>query len=199
MNLLFSIDDMYVDHFKVMLYSLVRQTKNRKLEIYVLQKTLLKRHTELIQYTQNLEVGYHPIIVGTEVFAQAPTTDRYPDTIYYRLLAHKFLPETLDRILYLDADMLCLNDFSSLYDMELGDQLYAAASHNTDGKFLDYVNKLRLKKCRARILLFQYRGTLDELACYTKSCSSTNYLRLHNAKPWSSNLTRSGYLKWLIR
>lgn len=145
MNLLFSIDDMYVDHFKVMLYSLVRQTKNRKLEIYVLQKTLLKRHTELIQYTQNLEVGYHPIIVGTEVFAQAPTTDRYPDTIYYRLLAHKFLPETLDRILYLDADMLCLNDFSSLYDMELGDQLYAAASHNTDGKFLDYVNKLRLK------------------------------------------------------
>lgn len=63
MNLLFSIDDMYVDHFKVMLYSLVRQTKNRKLEIYVLQKTLLKRHTELIQYTQNLEVGYHPIIV----------------------------------------------------------------------------------------------------------------------------------------
>ncbi|MDE7491922.1 glycosyltransferase family 8 protein, partial [Streptococcus agalactiae] len=33
----------------------------------------------------------------------------------------------------------------SLYDMELGDQLYAAASHNTDGKFLDYVNKLRLK------------------------------------------------------
>ncbi|HEO2223876.1 TPA: glycosyltransferase family 8 protein, partial [Streptococcus agalactiae] len=48
MNLLFSIDDMYVDHFKVMLYSLVRQTKNRKLEIYVLQKTLLKRHTELI-------------------------------------------------------------------------------------------------------------------------------------------------------
>ncbi|MCC9816351.1 glycosyltransferase family 8 protein, partial [Streptococcus agalactiae] len=105
----------------------------------------LKRHTELIQYTQNLEVGYHPIIVGTEVFAQAPTTDRYPDTIYYRLLAHKFLPETLDRILYLDADMLCLNDFSSLYDMELGDQLYAAASHNTDGKFLDYVNKLRLK------------------------------------------------------
>ncbi|MCC9752004.1 glycosyltransferase family 8 protein, partial [Streptococcus agalactiae] len=98
MNLLFSIDDMYVDHFKVMLYSLVRQTKNRKLEIYVLQKTLLKRHTELIQYTQNLEVGYHPIIVGTEVFAQAPTTDRYPDTIYYRLLAHKFLPETLDRI-----------------------------------------------------------------------------------------------------
>ncbi|WP_070044323.1 glycosyltransferase family 8 protein [Streptococcus agalactiae] len=145
MNLLFSIDDMYVDHFKVMLYSLVRQTKNRKLEIYVLQKTLLKRHTELIQYTQNLEVGYHPIIVGTEVFAQAPTTDRYPDKIYYRLLAHKFLPETLDRILYLDADMLCLNDFSSLYDMELGDQLYAAASHNTDGKFLDYVNKLRLK------------------------------------------------------
>ncbi len=60
-------------------------------------------------------------------------------------MAHKFLPETLDRILYLDADMLCLNDFSSLYDMELGDQLYAAASHNTDGKFLDYVNKLRLK------------------------------------------------------
>lgn len=83
--------------------------------------------------------------MGDELFKQAPTTDRYPDTIYYRLLAGKFLPPTVTKILYLDADIICLNDFTNLYELDLGDNLYAAASHNEDDNFLDLVNKFRLQ------------------------------------------------------
>ena len=144
-NLLFSIDDGYVEQFKVVLYSIKQQMPHKDFQVYVLQKTLLKQDQEIERFTATLGYGYHPVVVGEETFADAPTTDRYPDTIYYRLLAHEFLPDSIEKILYLDADLLCFNDFTGLYEMEMGDKLYAAASHNEDGLLLDYVNKLRLQ------------------------------------------------------
>lgn len=59
-------------------------------------------------------------MTGEEVFEDAPTTNRYPETIYYRLLAHEYLPKELDKILYVDADILCLNDVVPLYKLNLG-------------------------------------------------------------------------------
>lgn len=145
MNLLFVIDDGYVEQFKVTLYSIVQQMPGKEFQVYLLQKTPLEKDQELRTFSENLGLVYHPIVIGDAAFADAPTTDRYPDTIYYRLLAHEFLPEHVEKILYMDADIICLNDFSSFYQMDMGDKLYAAASHNEDGLLLDYINKLRLQ------------------------------------------------------
>lgn len=144
MNLLFSIDDGYVRQFQVTLYSLIKNSCSRDVQVYVLQKTQLAAHETISQFCQSLGVSYHPVIIGEEAFETAPTTDRYPETIYYRLLAHEYLPADLDKILYLDADMLCINDLAPLYDMDLGEQLYAAASHVEDSVVNEAVNKLRL-------------------------------------------------------
>ena len=138
------IDDAYVEQFKVVLFSIAQQMPQQDFQVYVMQKILLEKDAEIGHFVEKLGMVYHPIVVGEEAFAHAPTTDRYPDTIYYRLLAHECLSAEVDKILYLDADLICLNDFRELYEVELGNQLYAAASHNEDGRLLDYVNKLRL-------------------------------------------------------
>lgn len=144
-NLLFVIDDGYVEQLKVTLYSIRQALGEQAVGVYLMQKELLEKHQELADFCQKLDFDYHSVLVGEEVFKDAPTTDRYPDTIYYRLLAQEFLPQDLGRILYLDADILCLNDFTDFYLMEMGTALYAAASHNADGDILDFVNKFRLQ------------------------------------------------------
>jgi len=51
----------------------------------------------------------------------------------------------LDRILYLDADILIINDLSRLYNLDLGDNLYAAASHSAlSSNMTEPFNKVRL-------------------------------------------------------
>lgn len=144
LNLLFSINDSYVDQFKVTLFSLVQQTPDRDLHVYLLQQPRLGREAEIEAFCQKLGVSYHALVIEEGAFADAPTTDRYPETIYYRLLAHEYLPADLDKILYLDADILCVNPVTNLYDLDLGDQLYAAASHTEDSNVTDVVNRLRL-------------------------------------------------------
>lgn len=117
-NLLFVIDDGYVEQLKVTLYSIRQALGEQAVSVYLMQKELLEKHQELEDFCQKLDFDYHSVLVGEEVFKDAPTTDRYPDTIYYRLLAQEFLPQDLGRILYLDADILCLNDFTDFYFME---------------------------------------------------------------------------------
>lgn len=148
MNLLFSIDQSFVEELKTTLWS-IRANSNEEYAIYVIQKEPLTTENELAAFCRQLEMTYHPIYIQTDDFKEAPVSERYPETIYYRLLAHNYLPETLDKILYLDADILCINDLKELYEIDLGNYLYAAASHSGLTNISYVVNKVRLKNYAA--------------------------------------------------
>ena len=62
--------------------------------------------------------------------------------MYYRIFAAKYLPPTLDRILYLDPDLVVLKPLSSLYALPLNGYFFAAATHVR--KVLRKLNGLRL-------------------------------------------------------
>lgn len=50
---------------------------------------------------------------------------------YYRLILHEVLP-TLDKVLYLDCDLIVLDDLKELYDLNIDDYFVAAAKDETD-------------------------------------------------------------------
>lgn len=145
MNLLFALDDRMTTPLLTTLYSIVRNSTATRYDIYVIQKKQLQETARITAFCAALGVHYHPLIIGDTVFSKAPITDRYPDIIYYRLLAQQYLPTTLERILYLDVDTLIINDLQPLYQLDLGTNLYAAASHTaiTDN-VRDSFNQLRL-------------------------------------------------------
>lgn len=145
MNLLFSIDDHYTTQLATVLLSIKVNTKPDDFDVYVIQKHALQEADELRRFCKQLGMHYHPVMVRDEMFADAPVTDRYPTTIYYRLLAHQLLPSTLHKILYLDADVLCINDLTSLYETELTDCLYASAIHTGLTNTTEVINKIRLQ------------------------------------------------------
>lgn len=143
MNLLFSINDSFTQPLLTTLYSIFVNTPNTSFDVYVLQKEELQENDLIDKYCQTLNMTYHPIIVGENMFEEAPASERWPESIYYRLLAHTLLPEEIDKILYLDADILCINNLSSLYTQDIEDYLYAASSH-TRLEVTDTINRLRL-------------------------------------------------------
>lgn len=145
MNLLFAIDDNFVQQLETVLLSIHLNTKSQEFNIYVLQKKRLAKEAELAAFCKQLKMTYHPVMVKQSLFENAPVTDRYPITIYYRLLAHQMLPQDLHKILYLDADILCINDLSPLYNTALGNNLFASAIHASLTNTTDVINKIRLQ------------------------------------------------------
>ncbi|MQS52717.1 glycosyltransferase family 8 protein [Companilactobacillus mishanensis] len=145
MNLLFAIDDNVTTQLLTCLYSIKMNTPNEHFSVYVIQKDKLKATDEIIEFCQKMDIDYHAVLVDPKIFEDAPTTDRYPETIYYRLLAHEYLPEDVHRILYMDVDILIINSLVDLYNLDIGDSLYAAASHAAfENDVTDAMNKIRL-------------------------------------------------------
>lgn len=145
MNLLFSIDDRFIEQLKTTLYSIKQHVNLEDMHVYVLQEQALLKTDELDFFCQKFDIQYHPVVIGSgSIFKEAPVSDRYPESIYYRLLAQNYLPNDLDRILYLDADILCINDLLPLYELPLGESLYAAASHAKLTEMTTVLNKVRL-------------------------------------------------------
>ena len=143
MNLLMTLDRNYVPQLNVMLFSALHSDSAAHFDVYLLHDEGLSE--EDVAGTRVLlgqRGELHLIRVNEDGLADAPTSDRYPKTIYYRIFAAKYLPDTLDRVLYLDPDIVVRQSLRELYEMPMGTAFFAAATHIRG--FLHRFNELRL-------------------------------------------------------
>ena len=59
--------------------------------------------------------------MGGEFATRVSVTERFSHEIYYRILAVNMLPQNMERILYLDADMLIKKDLTEVYGTSMSD------------------------------------------------------------------------------
>lgn len=150
MNLLFSIDDSYVHQLMTTFYSIHVQHPGHCFNVYVLQNEPLKEEKLLSNFINHLGSEYYPVIIDDTMLTRMPEKRWWTKAIYYRLLAQEYLPTDMTRILYLDADILCINSFYDLYQEDLGEDLYGGASHSRITlNVTEPFNKLRLQNFEA--------------------------------------------------
>jgi len=146
LNILVTLDKGYINPLCVMLSSLADSHPDTFFDIYVMNKSFKCADYEYIKHRLNSEkIRFHDIKVDDSMLAGAPVTDRYPHEMYYRIFAAKFLPVNIDKILYLDPDLVVIKNLDELYCLDLGDNYFAAASHV--GKPLQKLNEIRLQMC----------------------------------------------------
>lgn len=130
LSLLFTINHRYVDTLCVLIASLRRVHPAERFDVYFLHKTLSDAHVAKFRLAAGSSLWAFTLIpVNDTPFRHAPTSGRYPLEIYYRLFASALLPERIDRVLYLDPDVLCLHPVYGLYDLPFRDALFIGATH----------------------------------------------------------------------
>ncbi len=141
-NILVTLDENYIPYLNVMLSSMLQSNPGRRFNVYLLHTSI--RPTALENTRRLLEGAGEliPIAAKDIGLSNAPTTSRYPLEIYYRIFAAKYLPDTLDRVLYLDPDLIVNRSLEALWSMPLDDYYFAAASHT--GKLITKLNGIRL-------------------------------------------------------
>ncbi|HHV59129.1 MAG TPA: glycosyltransferase family 8 protein [Clostridiaceae bacterium] len=143
MNLLVTLDSKYIKPLKVMLVSLFINNPAENFCIYLLHSSIKDNEIDDInRFVDGYGQKLHVIKIDSKYFRDAPIVLHYTKEMYYRLLAYKFLPPELDRILYLDPDILVINPVRKLYDSDLEGYLYAAAFHNVLA--VKKINRIRL-------------------------------------------------------
>lgn len=120
-ELAFSFDVNYITPFLVLLVSIFASNDQEKLCFHVAltnasddDKQRIKHFIEMHQG----EVWYYDIDVEL-VRSFAPPNARYGLATFYRLLLPSMLPVHIEKFIYLDVDILVLNNLRSLFDTEL--------------------------------------------------------------------------------
>lgn len=144
----FSCDDNYAPYLAVAIKSLIENGNKEKYEyeINVLNTDISKENKEKIVRLE--EDGYKIIfrnvskqIEKIEKELASRLRDYYSLSIYYRIFIPNLFKE-YDKVLYLDADIVIVDDVAKLFNIEMGDDLLAGT---TDGvvrlvdEFKDYV------------------------------------------------------------
>lgn len=126
MEILFAANDAYVRHLGVAITSVLQsQPAATDLSIHIFHHDILPQNRARLQ---QLVAGR-----ATLTFHDADRSDfaDYPETLshvsaetYFRLEAHRKLAH-LDRVIYLDADLVCVDDLMPLWQVDLGDNFAA--------------------------------------------------------------------------
>lgn len=127
----FSCDDNYVPFLGVAITSLICNTSERNnYNIYVLHSGLKNENMKRIKAleTQNASIEFVDVSDKLEAYGRKLNLrDYYTVAIYFRLFIPNMFPN-LDKAIYLDADMVILEDVAKLYDIDLHDNLLGGVS-----------------------------------------------------------------------
>lgn len=179
MNILVTVNDNYLLPLLIMLESLFKhETEN--ITVYLFYSDVSEKNIKrLNKYISKQGNRFVPVYVEEEIFENAPVFRYFTKEMYYRFLCSRLLPKTMDRILYLDPDILIRDSISSLYYSDftekkiIGMEDYAANYISPDKKYaigftkdMPYINSgvllFNLKKMREDFKLQDFIGILEE-------------------------------------
>lgn len=146
MKILVTFDENYAAPFKTMMKSLAINNAGEDIIVYLLYSEKdIKQETleDLIRYCASYGVVFKPCVIDNAIFEEYKVNKHYSSAMYYRLLATEFLPNDIDRIIYLDPDILVINSLSPLWELELPKNKFFAAASHTEA-LADNINMIRL-------------------------------------------------------
>ncbi len=143
--ILVSSDSNYLAQVEVLMTSIFYNNPGETIELYFMHAGISDQMLEpLANQCRGYGYPFHPVLVDDRIFANAPSTKRYPLAMYYRLLAGQLLPTWVKRVIYLDPDILVINPLRPLWETELAGCMLAAAAHTGKTELANNVNRLRL-------------------------------------------------------
>ena len=144
-SLLVTLDENYIEQMKVLMTSIYINNPGQIFNIYLIHSGISDEKLDALESNlSKFSYKFFPIKAEEGLFSSARVTDRYPKEMYCRLLAGELLPENLDKIIYIDPDILVINSLKEIWETDVRDFLFAAASHTGKTDMANNVNKIRL-------------------------------------------------------
>lgn len=145
-NILVTLDANYIMPLRVLLHSLLMSDDTSFFCVYVAHSSLTAEDFAVIgNALPASRFAVVPVAVPPELLCDAPVLRRLTKASYYRLIAPSFLPDDVDRILYLDPDITVIRSLWPFYTTDLGDNYIAAAGH-----FDGLIRRVNLRRLHIR-------------------------------------------------
>ncbi len=158
----------YANYMMVLMQSLFETNRDKNLFFYVLYNELDEKERNRIQaFVEENGAGICFVFVDKELFRGFPMEERFSIEAYFRLIVQEVLPKEVERLLYLDCDMIVTGDIEELYHIDLEDKYFAACGFSTKCECGDEFNSgmllFDMEKMRRDISLGTYQALTEKL------------------------------------
>lgn len=152
MDVVFNVDDKYVPHLCVTMLSIVKNTKNDTIVFHILTTSL---SSENCKYIESLvtdtkhDVCFYYLsedILG-DVFLGPKTANKFLTfAAFLRLTIPSVLPQNVEKVIYLDCDIVVVDDLLPLWNTDISNVCVAAYCEHIEelSKRLGYYNETDL-------------------------------------------------------
>lgn len=137
-----NMDDQYLEHASAMLASVFHNNPDLHFAVHVitagLGTTTIKGLNDLVagQYHQELQV--HELSGQSAKLFPGYVNSHISQAANYRLFVADILPRTIDKVLYLDCDLIVRGDLKTLFDIPLDGNAIGAVEDMWSGKDDNY-------------------------------------------------------------
>lgn len=138
MDILTCTDKKFVIPTGVMIYSVCKNNQSETLNFHVIIDNSVTEDlkNEILEETSrfsNVSLVFHKIDISNIRASLVVKNSAFPVSIYYRLLMTELLPEDIDKILYLDSDIVVCHNLRELWLFNIQDRPLAAVINQSDG------------------------------------------------------------------
>lgn len=133
MNICMTINSKYVRYTYVTLLSLYKNAEKGDIRLFIIHDDLTDEDKQVLgELTREYENTVEYIDCDMNVLNSMPVfrgekRDRYPISIFSRLLIPRYIPEDIDRLLLLDSDIIINKPIDALYHIDMEENYFAAA------------------------------------------------------------------------
>ncbi len=121
LNVSLAFDDKYTHYAYVCIYSLLTNNTSSMVHLYILQYDLSDESRSLLTgLAEQFDAHIEFLFVDRGLFSEKlPITSKWPIEVYFRLLLTELLPESVDRIIYLDSDMIVNGPLNEMFNTDM--------------------------------------------------------------------------------
>jgi len=133
-HIAFGIDANFARGMGVCITSIILNNLDKNIAFHVFTDQInqadIEKLKELTQY-KNVKIKIY--YIDSKVFKTLPTTMAWSQAIYYRFIMGKVLYGIVDKVLYLDADILCIGSLDALPQVEMKENIILAIADHPAG------------------------------------------------------------------
>ena len=126
LHIAFGVDNNYLRFACVTMLSIIKHTK-KKVCFHIFCDHIdaddIRKLKKIVECKDDIDIICY--LVDDSSFKDFPQGNGWNLSIYYRAIAPYVLEEKVDKVLYLDADILCLRDVSELFAVDIDDVVAA--------------------------------------------------------------------------
>lgn len=140
-----ALDSKYTRFAAVLLVSIFENNKNERFCCHIMGLDLSEENKQdIVEIAERYDNDVRFYAMHKELFQEFPVSSQWNYAVYFRLMLPNMLDKSIERIIYLDCDIVCRGPIRKLYDIDLkGNIVGACEDHVLSPRMgLCYLNKV---------------------------------------------------------